>query len=106
MGFKSDGFDDLLKGLENLEKQAKESCGKQIPINDLLNVSFMKKYTSFSNFDDFLDASGFVVNSQEDFEAIPDDEFDEYVSNNTNFASWDDMLTTATDAYVSEHFGF
>lgn len=106
MGFKSNGFDDLLKGLEKIEKQAQELDGKQIPIDDLLNVSFMKKYTSFSNFNDFLDASGFVVNSQEDFEAIPDDDFDVYVSNNTEFASWDDMLTTATNEYVSEHFGF
>lgn len=103
MTFKLDGFDELLKGLENLEKQAQELDGKQIPINDLLNVSFMKKYTSFSNIDGFLEAGGF---SQEDSETIPDDELDVYVRKNTNFDSWDDMLTAAYEEYISEHFGF
>ena len=69
------GLDKLEKQLKQMQKGAKElSRTKQVSFSELFTTSFMKKYTSFSSMDELLNAGGFKVESQEDFEAIPDTE--------------------------------
>lgn len=90
-----------------MEKNAKELQNtKTVAFDDLFKTSFMKKNTNFSNFDEFISAGNFTVNSQEDFEAIPDDEMDAHVSKTTKFSSWEDMLGKATEEYVLSTLGF
>lgn len=106
MSFKIDGLDKLQKQLNKMEKAAKElEKNNQIPFDELFTRSFMLKYTNFSNFDELLEAGNFVVNSQKDFEAIPDVEFDIHISQVTKFRKWEDMLSKATEIYVSNKLG-
>ena len=73
------GLDKLEKQLKQMQKGAKElSRTKQVSFSELFTTSFMKKYTSFSSMDELLNAGGFKVESQEDFEAIPDTELDRH----------------------------
>lgn len=96
------GFDELIDSLKSLEKNVHNLEGTHtISFDKLFTKTFMEKHTDCSSFDGFLKAGNFVVNSQEDFEAIPDDEFDQYVSHATNFDSWADMLNQATKDYLS-----
>ena len=105
--FKITGFDKLEKQLRQMEKGAKElSQTKRISFEELFPASFMQKYTSFSSMDELLDAGGFKVESQEDFEAIPDIEFDKHIAANTRFKSWEDMLDEATSQYAAKKLGF
>ncbi len=106
MNIKMEGFTELQKELDKMQKAAENLDNAQIPIDDLLTNSFMKKYSNFSNFDEFLEAGNFVVNSQEDFEAIPENEMDSHVSKTTKFSSWDDMLGTAGEEYALKRLGF
>ena len=106
MNIKMEGFTELQKELDKMQKAAENLDNAQIPIDDLLTNSFMKKYSNFSNFDEFLEAGNFVVNSQEDFEAIPENEMDSHVSKTTKFSSWDDMLGTAGEEYALKRIGF
>ena len=107
MSFKISGLDDLQKELKKMEKAAKELDGEnQVAFNDLFTRSFMSKYTNFSTFDEFLNAGNFIVNSQEDFEAIPDDDMDCHVQGTTKFSSWEEMLGSATEKYVAKQLGF
>lgn len=107
MGFKIKGLDKLQKQLNQMEKATKKlERTKSISFDKLFTSSFMRKYTNFSSFDEFLDAGNFEVNSQEDFEAIPDDEMDQLVRDTTKFSSWEEMLTTATELYVVKELGF
>lgn len=100
------GLKDFEKSLERMQKQAESLSGTHsVDLKELLTDRFMREHTRFSSFDQFLKAGGFVVNSKSDFEAIPDDVFDEYVSKSTNFRSWKDMLDTATQAYVDRRLG-
>ena len=78
----------------------------QVPIDVLFASTFMLKHTNFSSFDDFLTAGNFTVNSQEDFEAIPDADMDNHVRNTTKFSSWEDMLTTAAKEHTLKQLGF
>lgn len=101
------GLDKLEKQLKQMEKGAKElSRTKQVSFGELFTVSFMTKYTSFSTMDELLKAGGFNVESQEDFEAIPDAEFDRHIAATTKFKSWEDMLSEATSQYAAKKLGF
>ncbi len=107
ISFKVTGFDELQKYFNQMGKAAKKLQGqKTISFDELFTFSFMTKYTQYESFDEFLKAGGFEVNSQEDFEAIPDADMDTYVSKMTSFRSWQNMLDKATEQYISKKLGF
>ncbi|MNK43719.1 hypothetical protein D3C87_624340 [compost metagenome] len=107
MSIKINGFNEFQKDLKDLSKKAKDLEGqKNVSFEELFDKSFMEKYTTFTNFTDFLVDGGFVVNSKEDLEAIPDDEFDDYIRKSTKFESWSDMQEEAVGAYVARQLGF
>ncbi len=80
MSFKIDGLDKLQKQLKQMEKNAKElDKTTSVPFDELFTPSFMRKHSAFTTFDELLAAGNFSVDSQEDFEAIPDDVFDNHI---------------------------
>lgn len=104
--FKITGLDKLERQLKQMEKGARElGKTKHVSFGELFPASFMRKYTSFSSMDELLDAGGFKVESQEDFEAIPDTAFDKHIAANTRFRSWEDMLGEATSQYATKKLG-
>ena len=107
MGFKIEmrGFDELEKGLKKLEKEAKAMDGKKVPFSELFNASFMRKHSSVSSFSELLKSGGYSTDADE-FAKIPDDEFDTFIRDNTNFSSWEEMQKEAANAYVSAKLGF
>jgi len=100
------GFDKLEKQLKQMEKGAKElSHTKHVSFGELFTTSFMQKNTSFPSMDELLKAGGYNIESQEDFEAIPDIEFDKLIAANTKFKNWEEMLNEATTQYVAKKLG-
>lgn len=107
VGIKLSGFDELEKKLKHMERAARKLNGThQVPLTELFTPSFMRKHTPYSSFDELLDDGGFVVNSSEDFEAIPDEALDKHISNNTNFDSWKGMSEKAASEYALKKLGF
>lgn len=105
-GIKITGLDKLQKQLKQMEKGAKElERTKQVSFTELFTPSFMRKYTHFSSFDEFLQSGGFKADSQEEFEAIPDEPFDRHVATVTTFSNWEDMLGKATELYTLKKLG-
>lgn len=101
--FKIEGFDELSKELKKLSKNAKRLHGEhKISFEELFTKSFMEKYTKYSSFDELLKAGNFIVNSEEDFLAIPDDIFDSHIKSVTTFSSWQDMLDKATELWIEK----
>lgn len=97
-----EGFDELRDSLKDFERKARNLRGTHaVSFDKLFPKSFMEKHTGFPSFDEFLKAGNFVVNSTEDFEAIPKDVWNQYVSHASDFTSWDDMLNQAINAYFS-----
>lgn len=102
----SNGFSELNNYFKKLEKNAKElENTKSVSFETLFNSKFMSKYTRFSSFNELLTFGKYEVNSQEDFEAIPDDEFDDFIASNTKFETWQDMLDTASTEYAINKLG-
>lgn len=106
ISFNTSGFDELEKQLERMEQGAKElGETKQVTFGELFPDSFMQKYTSFSSLDELFAAGGFSIEPSEDFEAIPNADFDRHIAAVTQFESWDDMLGEAVSQYTSKKLG-
>ncbi|WP_249870721.1 hypothetical protein [Oceanobacillus saliphilus] len=107
MKYNNKGLKQLQKSLKQLEKNAKSVEGdNHVPFNEMFNTSFMKKYTDFTNIDSFFDASPFTLETQEDLQAIPEDELDIFVSENTSFNTWQEMLSKAGKEWTAKKLGF
>lgn len=75
---------------------------KNITIEDLFCPEFMEKYTKSSSFLAFLMVR-FEVRSLADFDAIPDEDFEKYVAESTDFECWEEMLQKAKDYFLKKH---
>ena len=78
---------------------------RQVDFDDLFGTSFMRRYTKYRSFEKFLAGGRFDIPSQAAFEALPEEQMDAHVRRTTRFASWKDMLDTATDLYARREAG-
>lgn len=68
------GLKEIQKKLGDLSHRAKKIDGAQnITVTELLTPAPLSRCSHFTSVGDVFEASGFTVNSQEDFDAIPDD---------------------------------
>jgi hypothetical protein len=101
-----DGFDELSKKFDELQESAESIQGTQVPVGELLTPGFLAKHTRFLSEDELFEASGFSVQSTENFEKIPDEEWDNFIQQNTPFATWSDMLSAAGAEWAQKKLGF
>ena len=107
---KIDGIKEIQDMLKNREKKIKEiGESGEIPLDEIITTEFMKKHTKYDNFADFIISSKLVppdteIITNEIFETIPDKEFDDYIADNTPFKSWNEMLETAFDEYITKQW--
>ncbi|BDH61491.1 hypothetical protein MTP04_16210 [Lysinibacillus sp. PLM2] len=101
MGVKITGLNKLKK-LQNGAKELSET--KSIPITELLTDTFLIKNTDFNGFVEFENSE--IFSKYKNIEDIPDDEMDEFIRNKSNFDSWEDLLSNATEEYVVKKLGF
>ncbi len=107
MGFEIKGFDEMQRKLEGLQKRVASLEGtNRVSFSELFDHGFLAQHSRFASFSELLDAGGFVVNSQEDFKAIPDDDFDKHIAANTDFNSWKETKQAAATAYFKKQLGF
>ncbi|MEG1082610.1 MAG: hypothetical protein RSE44_29180, partial [Pseudomonas sp.] len=80
---------------------AKELQGRrEVTLADLMDPQFISSHSKFPDLNALFAASGFKVETPEDFAAIPDDQWDDFISEHTNFSSWLEMQKAANAAYV------
>ncbi|MEG9437830.1 hypothetical protein JAO29_16910 [Edaphobacter sp. HDX4] len=104
---KLEGFDDLSRKLEDLADRAESLHGtQQVPLSELLTPGFLAKHTRFLSEDEMFEASGYKVDTAGDFEKIPDEDWDEFIRQNTPFAAWSDMLSAAATEWTRKRLGF
>lgn len=99
-------FDDFLRRLRELERRARRLDGRhEVAFAEIFPDEFMLRNTEFPSIAAFIDASGFTVDTAEDFEAIPDDLWDDHVRLHTRFACWDDMQQAAAGEWAKRQLG-
>lgn len=104
---KIDGLDKFQKDLKNLANRARGLDGShEIPMDELLSDTFLRKYARISSFSELIEKSGFDVKSEADLRAIPDDAWDSYIRSISSFVSWDAMLSKAFEQWTARKLGF
>lgn len=99
--FKITGLEEFQRKLEKLQRNVESLGGEHsVPLKELFTDSFMARHTKFATLDDFFSASGFKVDTPEDFKAIPDDKMDEYVRSASNFENWEAMKSEAVKEWA------
>lgn len=88
-------FETAQKQLDNLA-----NLGDRISFPDMFPPQFMVQHSNFGTIEELFEKSGFKVESAEDFEAIPDNEWETFITQNTNFNSWEDMQKTAGNSLI------
>jgi len=100
------GLDKLKKNLRELAKKAEALDGKHaVPLPSLLTPAFVQSCSSFQNVDEMFEASGFKIESPEDFKAIPDEEWDKFIAKTTSYDNWKEMLAAATRIWTKSQLG-
>ena len=92
-----DGIDKAINDLKRMKENLKKVEGKHnYTFAELFTEDFMNEYTDFSSINDFFKNSGFDFSSQEAFRNIDVQKLDEYISCNSKFSSWEEMLSKAS----------
>lgn len=82
----------------NLQKLM--DLGDSISFADLLSPTFISEHTDFETIQELFEQSGYTVENEEDFAAIPDEEWDAFIAENTNFDSWKAMQIKAFEVFT------
>jgi len=102
----TDGFDDAIDDLDELQENAQALEGEtEVPLDELFKDGFVRAHTDFDSLEAFFEASPWTVESDGDLEAIPDDEFDEYVDQHTRFGSFEAMQKKALEKWTADQLG-
>lgn len=91
-------LDDLLRKAKQLEKPT------NVPLLELLTPTFVQACSCFQDCQTLFDASGFEINSVEDFEAIGS-EWDAFISQNTSYPNWTELLEVAGAQWMKRKLG-
>ena len=78
-----------------------ESLSGNVPLDELLNSNFMRKYTQFQTAQEFADTSSFDFSN---IESINSNVLDKFVSAHTKFTSWQEMLNHAAAEWIQKQF--
>ena len=100
------GLDEAKKTLETLAQKAKKLDGTHtVPTPDLFTPVFMARFTDFASFKEMVEQSGFEISTQDDFEKLPEDQWDVFIRGKTKFSSWQEMLKRGGEEYVISQLG-
>jgi hypothetical protein len=98
--FEIRGLSDVKRKLDRMSKNVQALSGSHdIPASELFPPTFMRLHTKVASFEALFEAGGFKVESQDDFEAIPDAEWENLVRSHTSFSSWHEMQEKAAAEY-------
>ncbi|WP_328222445.1 hypothetical protein [Aeromonas caviae] len=94
MKIKSNG--NLKQLQENLKKVSETT---QVTLAELMPHLFISNCSKFTSLEELFESSGFKIDSPEDFAAIPDDEWNIFIKENTTYEDWSEMQQAAAAEY-------
>jgi hypothetical protein len=100
--FEIRGLDEAMRKLKRLQDNAQALTGSHdVRGSELFPPACMSRFTNVASFDALIEAGGFTVESQADFEAIPDAEWEKVIRAHTSFSSWQQMQEKAGEEYAA-----
>ncbi|WP_295486005.1 hypothetical protein [uncultured Streptococcus sp.] len=106
MSFKIKGMDRIEKHLNQLSKNAQSVSGThKYSFNEIFSKKFMSENTNFSTIEEFLLSSPEKISNQEEFKKADENILDVFVSQQTKFSTWKEMVTEAQKALLVNRLG-
>ncbi len=104
--FEISGFDEIERKLQQLANNAEAMDGEHsVSLTELCPPAFMAEHTDFATIEEMFEASGFTVETPEEFAAIPDTAWDAFIASRTRFADWRTMQEKAAAEWFSRGIG-
>lgn len=98
-----DSIQKTIDDLKKLQQNVSEISGTHdYSFKELFNDDFISQHSKFKTISELLEPSGLDFSSQEAFRNINVEELDKYISENTDFSSWEEMKSAATHALLSK----
>lgn len=89
-------MDSTIKYLEKIQENLQKVEGtRTYTFKEIFNDKFVSQHTKYSNISDFLEPSGIDFSSQESFKNSDIEKLDKYISENSDFSSWEEMKSAA-----------
>lgn len=103
MSVKITGLEVIKDKLQDFSDRVQKLDGTHnIPVSELLTSDFLRSCSIFPSAEEMFKASGFKVESPEDFKAIPDDQWDVFIQKNTHYSNWEEMLGSAVKEWTKK----
>lgn len=98
-------FSGLDKFLNEFNQKAEQLSGSY-DFDEIFPKSYMQSVSKYDSIEDFLKASPETITNAEEFENADEAILDVFVSENTNFSTWKEMLNDAASQLVAEKLKF
>lgn len=107
MSFKIKGMDKFEREIKQLSKNAQAVSGThKYSFDEIFSEKFMCENSNFSSIEDFLKSSPENISTAEELEKADETILDTFVSNQTKFSSWKEMLAEAQKVLLISRLGF
>lgn len=107
MSFKIQGLDDFSNRLDQLSENAQSISGThEYSFKEVFSDKFMIEHTNFSTIDEFLLSSPEKISNAEEFEKADESILDIFVSEQTKFNTWKEMMSAAAQILIMKKLGF
>lgn len=98
--------DEVIEKLKKFRQEVdKVAAKREISLGDLLSDDFISNNSNFSSLDELFAASPFSIENEDDFNKIPIDELNLFISSSTNFSTWKAMLSSAVVTLYNRELG-
>lgn len=107
MTFEINGLDDFSNRLDQLSENAQSVAGThEYSFTEVFSDEFMIEHTNFSTIDEFLISSPEKISNAEEFEKADESILDVFVSEQTKFDTWKEMMSAAAQILIMKKLGF
>lgn len=107
MTLKINGLDDFSNRLDQLSENAQSVAGThEYSFKEVFSDEFMIEHTNFSTIDEFLLSSPEKISNAEELEKADESILDVFVSEQTKFDNWKDMMSSAAQILIMKKLGF
>ena len=107
MTFETNGLNDFSNRLDQLSENAQSVAGThEYSFTEVFSDEFMIEHTNFSTIDEFLLSSPEKISNAEEFEKADESILDVFVSEQTKFDTWKEMMSAAAQILIMKKLGF
>lgn len=94
-------MDITITGLAELQERVEGlDGGETVPMTELFPDTWMDNHTEHESIDAFIESSPWEGDTREQFTEIPDEPWDDYVGEQSEFDDWQSMLQSGATDWV------